>query len=56
MNDFDFDPTADDLATVEDDLTLDLSVEDDEDEDESYDPLHDDRYDGEGVPSWSAWA
>ena len=60
-------PTVDDLLAVED---VDLDTVDweallepvivtpkfDEDfwaEDEN---VHDDRYDGDGVPSWSAWA
>ena len=67
MNDLDFEPTAADLADVSD-LAAEVeaeeidwesllpapivSVEDDEDDS----PWHDDRYDGTGIPSWSAWA
>lgn len=58
MNDFDFDPTEADLASVED-FDLDLTVEDEEEDfdtwEDDYSP-RDDRYDGSGVPSWSAWA
>lgn len=55
-------PTAADLA-VEVDLSDDFSdlltprvVESDEDFWNEDDNVHDDRYDGRGIPSWSAWA
>lgn len=55
-DELDFEPTADDLAEVEDLATeiLDDDVEDDLD-DWGYAPK-DDRYEGNGIPSWSAWA
>lgn len=60
MNDFDFDPTAADLAEVEADLMLeDVSEDTNSDDEWSFDDdysAHDDRWDGDGVPSWSAWA
>ena len=52
----DFDPTdADlaDLAEVEDSATDVVEDEDDWDFDSNY---SDDRYEGNGIPSWSAWA
>ena len=55
MNDFDFDPTAADLAEVEDLDTFDTDEVEDFDFEDDYSP-RDDRYDGEGVPSWSAWS
>lgn len=65
MDDFDFDPTAADLAEV-DESVEDLTAADWEAllpkavESESFDwddePVLDDRWSGDGVPSWSAWA
>ncbi len=52
----DLDPTEDDLLDLPDALDVEvdyeLAFEDDEDD---YSP-RDDRYDGDGIPSWSAWA
>ena len=63
MNDFDFDPTAADLEEVADLMLEDFSdltedgpkVEEDFDFDDDYSPV-DDRWSGDGIPSWSAWA
>ena len=53
------DPSDEDLfATVEVEDVDTLDVEDDSDAwswDDDYSP-RDDRYDGDGIPSWSAWA
>lgn len=58
------DPTDDDLyavedidATVDTDDTLTVDIDDDWswDDEDDYSP-RDDRWDGDGVPSWSAWA
>ena len=58
-------PTADDLASIaveiedvdwESLLPAPITVKESEDfwnEDEN---VHDDRYDGDGIPAWSAWA
>ena len=57
-DDLDFDPTADDLAEVED-LADDLLDVDDEDDYSYLDfdaNVRDDRYSNSGVPAWSAWA
>jgi hypothetical protein len=59
MNDFDLDPTADDLAEVVDlfDDLSDLSDAPIEEDDFFADdgPI-DDRWSGDGIPSWSAWS
>jgi hypothetical protein len=51
--DFDLDPTDDDLATVE--PVTDSDDFDEWDDDFSYSAT-DDRYEGSGIPKWSAWA
>ncbi len=52
----DLDPTEADLLAEQDDTLLDTSDEDDEwTWEDDYSP-RDDRYDGDGIPSWSAWA
>lgn len=53
------DPTDDDLFATEDVEDVDTLDAPDEDDDwtweDDYSP-RDDRYDGDGIPSWSAWA
>lgn len=58
MNDFDLDPTDLDLLSEVVDTDLDLDVDESEESDD-FDADYaavDDRWDGSGVPSWSAWA